>query len=68
MINIRGAFAEYERGKTRLRTLSGRREKARKGLAVGSTVPPFGYVFVRDAAGKTTTLELNPGTAPPRSA
>lgn len=42
---IRGAVAEYERGKIRERTIRGRLEKARQGKVVSRAAACFGYDF-----------------------
>jgi len=38
-------FAEYEREKFALRSIMGRRQKARAGLVIGTGTPPTGYRF-----------------------
>lgn len=56
--SLRGAIAEYEREKIRLRTMSGRTQKAREGkLPFGSA--PYGYRYIRGRAG----LEIDEGEA-----
>ncbi|MBI2958464.1 MAG: recombinase family protein [Chloroflexi bacterium] len=42
---MRGAVAEYERAKTRARTIRGRLQKARKGLVVSRAAAPYGYRY-----------------------
>jgi site-specific DNA recombinase len=42
---IRGVVAEYERAKTRERTIWGRLEKARQGKVISRAAAPFGYRF-----------------------
>src|SRR5215467_3871048 len=42
LLHVKGAVAQYERSKTRERTLRGKREKARRGL-IPAGQNPFGY-------------------------
>lgn len=62
------SFAEYEREKLILRTLKGKRDKARAGKVVGIGSPPFGFRFTHEvlANGKRRVcgLEPDPVTAP----
>ncbi|CAN5298334.1 recombinase family protein [soil metagenome] len=62
------AFAEYEREKTLLRTMMGRREKALSGRVVGTGAAPYGYRFSRETLHngrqRTNGLEPDPDTAP----
>lgn len=62
------AFSEYEREKTRLRTMGGRRAKAQTGQVVGAGVAPFGFRFTRTELSngkmRTSGLERNPATGP----
>jgi site-specific DNA recombinase len=62
------SFAEYEREKFALRSLMGRRQKARSGMVVGGGDPPYGYRFTRELLdnGKLRVrgLEFDPVTEP----
>lgn len=62
------SFSEYDREKIKLRTWTGRREKAERGVYVGSGICPYGYRYVRQA-GRTgyqrvVGIEPDPVTAP----
>ncbi|HMM42006.1 MAG TPA: recombinase family protein [Thermomicrobiales bacterium] len=57
-------IAEYEREKTLLRTMNGRRQKAREGKVVGAGPAPYGYRYVKNERGKNVGLEPDPETAP----
>jgi len=57
------AFAEYEREKFRMRAARGKREKAERGLVVGTGVAPFGYRYVLDARGKQSQLAIDEARA-----
>jgi site-specific DNA recombinase len=57
-------YAEYEREKIMLRSMTNRQEKARSGKVVGCGPPPYGYVYKRDERGKVYDLTPDPETAP----
>jgi site-specific DNA recombinase len=59
--NVQGVIAEYEREIIRDRTMRGRREKARRGLWVGSR-RPYGYVFNPAAPGTLCVHEEEAAT------
>lgn len=62
------SFAEFEREKFILRSLTGRQQKARSGKVVGQSVAPFGYRYTYETLhnGKMRVcgLEPEPVTAP----
>lgn len=62
------SFAEFEREKILLRTMTGKIEKARRGQVVGGGPPPYGYRFtyetLRDGRQRVCGLEPDPVTAP----
>jgi site-specific DNA recombinase len=62
------AFAEYERQKTLLRTMTGRRAKAASGRVVGTGRAAYGYRFTYEALDngrrRVRGLEPDPMTAP----
>lgn len=61
------AFAEYERKKTKLRTMVNKRQKALLGLVVGSGPVRYGYAYVRTSRGTrqpASGFTPDPVTAP----
>jgi DNA invertase Pin-like site-specific DNA recombinase len=52
--------SEFERLRTRWRTMNGRRDKADLGLVVGQGRPPFGYRYARDDTPKHRVCGLTP--------
>lgn len=66
--NIMHSFSEYEREKILLRTMTGKREKARDQKVVGVWVPPYGYrctyEVLPNERQRTIGLEPDPLTAP----
>jgi site-specific DNA recombinase len=62
--NMRASIAEYERERIKIRTQTGKREKAERGLVMGGHIVSYGYRWVRDGKGRPVGLEPNPETAP----
>jgi len=58
-LQMRGAIAEYEREKIRMRTYAGRRRKARQGGLPCGPVDAYGYRYDREAQ----RLDLDPAQA-----
>jgi DNA invertase Pin-like site-specific DNA recombinase len=62
------SFAEYEREKFALRSMMGRRQKARTQMVDGGGLPPYGYRFtfqtLDNGKRRVCGLEPDPATAP----
>lgn len=58
------SFAEFEREKIRLRSITGKRQKAKQGRVMGQNHPPYGYRFTVDGRGTVVGLEPDPDTVP----
>jgi Resolvase, N terminal domain len=60
LLQIHGAVAEYERTLTADRMRRGRQAKARSGLLLPWTVPPYGYLLDPEGPRDLSRLQLDP--------
>jgi site-specific DNA recombinase len=60
---MKAVFAELDYERITLRLMRGKRQKAERGLVVGTGVAPYGYRYIRNERGRACGLEVDPDAA-----